>query len=73
MQIIETNKGVIAMADTMDYTTWKAEKAWELAMRIIPSKFEATGRWTENTYLKNVQEELQKAYDIVSTVFATDK
>jgi len=44
-----------------------------LAMRIIPEKPNQTGQWTEANFLKTAQEEIQKAYDIVYTVFATDK
>mgnify|MGYP001604774183 FL=1 len=58
------------MADAMDYAMWKSEKAWELAMRIIPKQPEQTGTWTESNYLKKAQEELYKAYDIVTTVFS---
>lgn len=73
MKIIETNKGVIAMADVMDYALWKSQKAWELAMRIIPEKPQPTGAWTGDSYLQKAQEEIQKAYDIVTTVFANNK
>lgn len=72
MKLIETDNGVIVMGDLMDYALWKSQKAWELANRIIPSKPEQTGAWTEVSYLKKVQEELQKAYDIVSAVFPND-
>lgn len=72
MKLIETDKGVVAMADTMDYAMWKSQKAWELAMRIIPEK-PHTGRWAESNYLKSAQEEIQKAYDIVYTEFANSK
>ena len=73
MKIIDTNKGVIVMTDVMDYALWKSQKAWELAMRIIPKEPQSIGAWTQPNYLQKAQEELQKAYDIVGTVFATDK
>ena len=73
MKLIETNKGVIAMGDVMDYALWKSQKAWELAMRTIPEKPQPSGAWTQSSYLQKAQEELQKAYDIVVTVFANDK
>lgn len=61
------------MEDVMDYALWKAQKAWELAMRVIPAKPEESGAWTKAEFLKKSQEELQKAYDIVITVFANNK
>ncbi len=61
------------MGDSIDYALWKAQKAWELAMRIIPSSPQPSGAWTESNYLKQVQEELQKSYDVVTTVFAHSK
>ncbi len=73
MEIIETYKGVVAMADAVDYAMWKSQKAWELAMRTIPDKPQASGAWTEANYLQKAQEELQKAYDIMTTVFAHNK
>ena len=73
MKIVETNKGVIAMADAVDYALWKSQKAWELALRIIPEKPQPTGAWTESNYLQKAQEELQKAYDIMTTIFAHNK
>ena len=73
MKLIETDKGVVAMADSMDYAMWKSQKAWELAMRIIPDKPQQTGRWVGDNCLKAAQEEIQKAYDIVYTEFANSK
>jgi len=61
------------MADNMDFTLWKAQKAWELAMSVIPSQPEQTGAWTESNYLKKAQDEFEKACDIVATVFSYDK
>ena len=73
MKIVDTNKGVIVMGDVMDYALWKSQKAWELAMRTIPEKPQASGAWTESNYLERAQKELQQAYDIMVTVFATTK
>jgi hypothetical protein len=73
MKFIETNRGIIVMADAVDYGMWRSEKAWELAMRVIPSKPDQSGAWIEANYLKKAQEELDKSYDIVNTVFAFDK
>ena len=57
------------MGDAWDYDMWKAQKAWDLAMRIIPDKPQTQGRWTESNYLAQAQEELKKAYEVVNTVF----
>ena len=73
MEAIYTQKGVIIMADNMDFTLWKAQKVWELAMSVIPKKPEQTGAWTESNYLKKSQEELEKARAIVATVFTFEK
>ncbi len=70
MNLTKTNKEVIEVADVVDYAMWKSQKAWELAMRMIPEKVQQTGAWTEANYLQKAQEELQKAYDIMTTVFA---
>ena len=73
MQLINTNRGIIAMADDMDFILWKAQKAWELAKSIIPNQPAETGAWTDSDYLKKAQEELTKACEIVATVFSYDK
>ncbi len=56
MTLIETNKGAIVMADVIDYAMWKSEKAWELAMRIIPDKPQSGGAWTANNYLQKAKQ-----------------
>jgi hypothetical protein len=45
------------------------EIAWELAMRIIPEKPEATGAWTQDAYLPKAQETLIKAQEVIDAVF----
>jgi len=70
MQLVKTNKGVIEMADNMDYFMWKSQKAWELAHRIIPPQPSTGGAWTQEHYLEKAQQELEKAYEIINTVFA---
>ena len=69
MKITNTDRGVIVMGDVWDFDMWKAQKAWDLAMRIIPGNPLPQGPWTESGYLGKVQEELKKAYDVVNTVF----
>ena len=56
------------MGDEWDYDLWKAQKAWDLAMRIIPDKPEDTCGWTKDTYLAKAQETLQKAHEVVDAV-----
>ncbi len=73
MRVIQIPEGVIEMADAIDYAMWKSQKAWELAMRIIPEKPQSSGGWTADNYLQKSQEELQKAYDVMTTVFAYTK
>ena len=69
MKVIQSSKGDIIMGDAWDYDLWRSQKAWELAMRIIPEKPAATGAWTGDNFLKKAQEELQMAYDIMGAVF----
>lgn len=73
MAIIETDKGVIVMADYLDYELKKAQMAWELALRIIPKEVAQSGRWTEHTFIASAQEVLKKAYETIDTVFVTNK
>ena len=61
------------MGDQWDYRLNKMDMAWELAVRIIPDKPTDTGRWTEKDYLKNAQEVIREAYDVVDAVFTIDK
>ena len=61
------------MGSEWDYKLWKAQMAWDLAMRIIPSKVEPQGSWTEENYLGNIQTVLKKAQSVVDAVFTADK
>lgn len=61
------------MGDVWDYRLSKAEMAWELATRIIPSNPQATGKWTEESYLEHVQKTLQECQKIIDAVFTEDK
>jgi hypothetical protein len=69
MKLIETDRGVVVMGDYWDYRLWKAEMAWDLAMRIIPDKTSSTGRWTEDTYLKHAQEALKQSKEVIDAIF----
>ena len=73
MEIIELNKGVIAMGDEWDYKLWKAQMAWDLAMRIIPPKPDSQGAWTQGNYLAEAQETLERAQEVINAVFTADK
>ena len=60
------------MGDAWDYKLWKAESAWDLAMRIIPEEPEDTGEWTEDNYLKKSQEILKNSQEVINAIFKED-
>jgi hypothetical protein len=72
MKIIEPDKGAIVMGDKWDYKLWKAESAWDLAMRIIPKEPSDIGDWTEDSYLKKSQEILKNAQEVINAIFKED-
>ena len=61
------------MGDQWDYRLWKAQMAWDLAMRVIPSKPEPQGSWTDENYLGNVQKVLKDALEVVNAIFIEEK
>jgi len=61
------------MGDEWDYKLWKAESAWDLAMRIIPDKPSSDqGAWPAKDYLAKSQEILTQSVEVVDTVFKAD-
>ena len=61
------------MGDEWDYKLKKAEMAWQLATRMMPNSPDHTGKWQEQIYLKNAQEVIKQAYDIIDAIFIADK
>ena len=58
------------MGDVWDYRLRKMEIAWELAQRIIRAHPDRDGAWVEKEFLGKSQEVLQKANEIVDTIFS---
>jgi len=69
---MEKQEGVVIMGDVWDYKLWKAEKAWDLASRIIPPHAEASGGWTEDQYLVKSQEILKNSTEVINAIFKED-
>ena len=57
------------MGDNWDYKLKRMEFAWDLANRIIPEKVAKSGRWTQSEFLEQAQATLEKAQEVVKTVF----
>ena len=60
------------MGDLWDYRLSKAEMAWELALRVMPEHPQATGKWTEESYLEHAQKVIKQSHDVVDAIFTAD-
>ena len=72
MELNGTGRGITNMGDVWDYKMWKAQLAWDLAMRIIPPKPELQGLWTKDSYLIKTQETLVASQEVINAVFKAD-
>ena len=60
------------MGDNWDYKLRKLEMAWELASRIMPMEARDIGEWAPDGYLKQAQQVLTGARDVVDAVFSNE-